>query len=360
VRILNEAGIVPEILTTRLSVDMTQIAAKYGRSVQVKCRLLPRVVRLPHDFAVVWFNMVLNLYATEYDLLINSGNSLIFLPGWKNVVTYLHFPHKWRVTAKVLSDHSPGGPAPTWSRRWVKYVLLHWVYHLSRPHPRHTLVCNSEFTRACLKQVYRLPYEPLVIYPPVELARFRCAVLEHRRGVVTVGRFNPDKRQLEQILLAERLPHISFHIIGFVNENDAGYYEHCRAYVKEHGVNNVHLHPNAPLGRMVTLMQSSRYFLHTSINEPFGITTVQAIAAGCLPIVHDSGGQREIVPEPQLRFRSLDELPGILGRLDSLTLNEISLWVHQLQEHVESHFDAAIFRRKMRALLGPYLQELTD
>ena len=36
-------------------------------------------------------------------------------------------------------------------------------------------------------------------------------------------------------------------------------------------------------------------YVHCAENEHFGITIVEAMAAGCVPIVHDSGGPREIV-----------------------------------------------------------------
>jgi glycosyltransferase involved in cell wall biosynthesis len=46
--------------------------------------------------------------------------------------------------------------------------------------------------------------------------------------------------------------------------------------------------------------------------EHFGITVAQAIAHGCVPIVHDSGGQVELVTNPALRFSSRGDLPRII------------------------------------------------
>ncbi len=40
--------------------------------------------------------------------------------------------------------------------------------------------------------------------------------------------------------------------------------------------------------------------------EHFGISIVEAMALGCLPIVHDSGGMREFVPA-QYRYTSIEQ-----------------------------------------------------
>jgi glycosyltransferase involved in cell wall biosynthesis len=50
------------------------------------------------------------------------------------------------------------------------------------------------------------------------------------------------------------------------------------------------------------------FYTH-SVSEPFGITTVQGIATGCIPIVHNSGGQIEIVEDELLRYNNEAEIP---------------------------------------------------
>ena len=42
------------------------------------------------------------------------------------------------------------------------------------------------------------------------------------------------------------------------------------------------------------------------VGEHFGISIVEAMALGCFPIVHDSGGMREFVPT-QYRYTSLPQ-----------------------------------------------------
>jgi glycosyltransferase involved in cell wall biosynthesis len=65
------------------------------------------------------------------------------------------------------------------------------------------------------------------------------------------------------------------------------------------------LHPNIPFLDLVTLYEQSDIYWHASgfeetdptKMEHFGITTVEAMAAGCVPVVIKKGGQIEIVEE---------------------------------------------------------------
>jgi len=352
-RMLNEMDIVPDLLTTRIALSPDQIATKYGQSITINIRLLPRIPRFPHDFLIPYFNALLNFSASNYDLLINSNNSLYCLPKRKKVISYVHFPHKRRIMDDSLSIHRPSTRLSRWSRGHAKRVILRAVYHFSKPKPDHMIVCNSKYTSTNLMQVYDIQSAPVVIYPPVD---FECFAndkypddRERQVSVVTIGRFGPDKRQFEQIMLAEKLPGVDFHIIGFVN--NFNYYEKCRRYQEKHKITNVHLYPDAPFEQMVALLKASKYFLHTLINEPFGITTVQAISAGCLPIVHDSGGQQEVVPIAQLRYRHFDEIPPLLEKLEGADYSETRSLLHHLQERMLTHFEASTFRRSFRKIL---------
>lgn len=353
VQILNEVGIVPHILTSRLSLRPDEIQFKYGLTMKAHFRMLPRLWKLKQDTAIIVFNLMLSHYAADYDLLVNTSNSLLFLPKRKSVLTYMFFPRKGRILASDVDIHKPEMRTSWRSRAAWRRALLRMVYSVSKPHAHHAIVCMTNYTQSVLRQAYELPANLPVIYPPVDVSRFLCRNPSREPSVVTIGRFGGGKRQLEQILLAERLPNTLFRIVGFVSDSD--YYESCAQYVIANGLRNVDLFPDAPFEQMVTILQSSKYFLHTLINEPFGLTAVEAIAAGCLPIVHDSGGSRETVPVPELRYQHLDQVPAIIASLESMDEAERRQLLGSLQEHVTSHFDASLFHRRMRDLLLPLL-----
>ncbi|MBN1483083.1 MAG: glycosyltransferase [Chloroflexia bacterium] len=354
IEILNEAGIVPDIRTGRLLIDPESVTQRYGKSLRANFCSLPRLPKLSRRFAIPFCNLVMNHYSSRYDLLLNSNNTLIFLPKNCPVVTYMHFPHEYRIASNLLSLHRPDTVLSPRSRVGLQRVLLRGIYRLSRPQPHHVVVCNSEFTRDSLLQIYpQNPSKTMVINPPVDLERFKSDQRERERAIVSVGRFGPDKRQFEQIQLAERLPDIPFHLVGFVN--NTRYFQQCEHYVQSRQLSNVHLHPNASFSKLIERLHTCKYFLHTLINEPFGITSLQALAAGCLPIVHDSGGQREVVPKPELRYQHLEQVPDILERMETMEAEAIDSLVRQLQEFVTTQFNATAFYDKMKSTLAPYL-----
>ncbi len=356
IELLNRRGIVPDVLTAHLAIRPEQIPLHYGRSIQARFRRvpLPRLPKVEDDFNIVLFNIALRQAARGYDLWINSSNSLFGLPPSQDVLTYMFFPRRARLLADVEDIHHPERPLAPWSVVGLQRRVLRQLYRLSRPHPRHRIVCMTRFTRTALRDAYpTLSPDLPVVYPPVPLAQFGGERPLRRRALLSAGRFSPDKRQLEQLALAREMPDLDFHLVGFVGH--APYFEACQQFVQRHALHNVHLHPDAPFEKMVSLMQEARYFLHTTVNEPFGLTCVQAMAAGCIPLVHDSGGQRETVPEPTLRYTELSEVPALVQQLEEQGDEALTTLRHRLQQHIRQ-FETSVFHERMGPLLAPLLE----
>ena len=349
---LNEIGVVPDILTFGLKFDLSEMERSYNKPVQFNVKLIkPRPRRVPQDISILLFNSALKLYSKPYDLLVNSGNSSIFFDERKPVLHYFHFPREKRITAKVPDLHHPEESQTPHSIGYILRKILQTIYRLSKLHDSDTIVCNSAFTHNSLMDVYgSLPPNTSIIYPPVKLSEFYATGERRLPRVATLGRFGPEKRQLEQIQIAEKFPHIPFHIIGFVAHHE--YFQRCLDYVNEKQLKNVHLHPNAKHEEMIALLRMSKYFLHLTINEPFGITTVQAFAAGCIPIVHDSGGQRESVIDNNLRFTDIKNAIQAIKFAETLTDNELEKMRMRLLTHAKQNFDEAVFINRMSSLLS--------
>jgi glycogen synthase len=101
-----------------------------------------------------------------------------------------------------------------------------------------------------------------------------------------------------------------------------------------------------------------------SIYEPFGLVALEAMASGCLCVVADTGGLREVVPDDGtvgLRFPSRDSaaLQEILERVLTDDAERAQL-VAEAREHV-LRFDWAevaretlgVYRRELRAGAAP-------
>ncbi len=146
--------------------------------------------------------------------------------------------------------------------------------------------------------------------------------------ILSVGRFydrrfGHSKKQLELVRAFRRvvdrgLRGWELHLVGGWQQHHAGYLARVRAEAK--GL-PVHFHTDAPREELRQLYgRASIYWHATGLNESerrrperfehFGISTVEAMGAGAVPIVFGYGGQAEIVQDDVngYLFRSLDEL----------------------------------------------------
>jgi alpha-1,2-mannosyltransferase len=64
----------------------------------------------------------------------------------------------------------------------------------------------------------------------------------------------------------------------------------------------VEIRPNRTRNEILSAAASSGVYLHTMPGEHFGISIIEAMAAGLIPVVPDSGGAVEFV-HPSLRYR---------------------------------------------------------
>ena len=141
----------------------------------------------------------------------------------------------------------------------------------------------------------------MTIYPPCPIEMFdgygKSAARENL--VITVGRISPEKRFDLFLDLARMVPSVKFVIVGTVQR--IPYYE----YLRQGAPGNVSF-VLSPLRKVKDVLGRAMAYVHCAENEHFGITIVEAMAAGCVPIVHDSGGPREIVNEDVgFRWRDL-------------------------------------------------------
>lgn len=173
------------------------------------------------------------------------------------------------------------------------------------------IMANSRFTRSWIEKLWKRDAD--VLFPPIQVDRLHPAPVREK-AVVTVGRFfapglGHAKRQLEMVQWfgelhrSGDLPGWSMHVVGGCEDSQLPYLEQVRAAGA--GL-PVHLHPNAPRAEVERLLSTSSVFWSATgygeddrrrpwTAEHFGMTTVEAMAGGCVPVVIDRAGQREIV-----------------------------------------------------------------
>jgi glycosyltransferase involved in cell wall biosynthesis len=175
------------------------------------------------------------------------------------------------------------------------------------------VLANSEFTRGWISRYWGTDSD--VLFPPIQVQRLHPAE-QREKAVITVGRFfapglGHAKRQREMVEFfaaahrAGRLPGWRMYVVGGMEDSQRGYVETVRAAGAGAPVEVI---TNAPRAQVEQLLSTSSVFWSATgygededarpwSSEHFGMTTVEAMAGGCVPVVIDRAGQKEIVRE---------------------------------------------------------------
>lgn len=152
------------------------------------------------------------------------------------------------------------------------------------------------------------PSQSCVVYPPIDVVQF-VSTNKKENIIVSVGRFDSPSHAKRQDVLIN-----AFKILYSKNKNyklvlagglygDDSLLDHYRAIAGKLPISFV-INPDFPT--LKKLYSRARFYwhaagygvddqVHPENVEHFGMTTVEAMASGCIPIVISKGGQKEIV-----------------------------------------------------------------
>lgn len=198
-------------------------------------------------------------------------------------------------------------------------------------------IYNSQFTQGVVEGKW--PIKGEVVYPPVDVKKIKP--LEKKKQILSVGRFVSFSKSKKHEEMIEAFANLqkdgldkgwSLHLAGSV-EGDEGYLDELRDRARGLPVT---FYPNCSFNELVRLYGESEIYWHAagfgeedpSKMEHFGITTVEAMAGGCVPVVINKGGQPEIVEDQScgLLWDNLQQLQDLTLRLisDNKLMEEMS------------------------------------
>jgi len=224
-------------------------------------------------------------FSKECDLTLNTHGDVMPVPC---DIAYMHYPTfiEWRKKPETIMKYRK---SVYWRLYFAPYEfmqtrLVKWYIDKS------FILTNSSYSaEAIWRQAGK---RAKVIYPPVDVSRFFNSLEVSRENVVvTCGRFTPEKHLDKIPEIASKVPDAQFIITGStLAKGSLEIIRRIRSRSKELMCRNVEIIPNVSLKRLIEIYGKSKVYLHTMIGEHFGISVVEAMASGLVPVVHSTGG----------------------------------------------------------------------
>ncbi|MDD5681286.1 MAG: glycosyltransferase family 4 protein [Candidatus Omnitrophica bacterium] len=235
----------------------------------------------------------------RYDLFINFVHDIPPVCHAHTGVLYVNFPFSdlsksWRTNKRQAYPHL--------FYDLLRSMFYHWLLK-RRLNSYQIKLSISEFSRKWTYERWKISSR--ILYVPVDISFNAAASKENT--IISVGRFDSMKKQAEILGIFREMTSSYHHgwkmyCAGGLFEKDV-YNEIMRRFGAE---DNIRIIVNSPQYELKSLLKSSKIFWHAAgygedekthpeRSEHFGRTTVEAMAAGCVPIVINKGGQPEIV-----------------------------------------------------------------
>ena len=183
------------------------------------------------------------------------------------------------------------------------------------------VMVNSSWTRRHVAQLWWKRRLPALVYPPADTAALQTLPLDRRLKrvyIISVAQFRPEKDHELQLRAfaaararAPRLPDAVADAVlstrlqlvgGCRGDEDAARLENLKLLANELGLTDdiVEFRVNVSFEELCELLGDAVAGLHSMVDEHFGISVVEYMAAGAVPIAHNSGGPKEdiVLPEP--------------------------------------------------------------
>lgn len=287
---------------------------------------------------------------SEYDLILSSSGAeakSVHTAKDSLHICYCHAPthYYWQRYDEYLER--PGFPPGT---NWLARLGLKLLISPLRRWDRHAaqqpdiMIANSTHTQEMIKKYYRRDAQ--VIYPPVDIDRFKIkGTPPTRHGFVTAGRQTPYKRVdlAVQVCTKLKLPLV---VIGNGPEHKK---------LERLAGRNVTFLTSVSEEDMAQHFQSSLAFIFPTNTEDFGVTAIEALAAGTPVIAYAKGGPKDyVVPNKTGLFFDKQTTASLAKAITGFNPNKFN--AETIAEFSEQ-FSTAQFIRQMQALINTVSKE---
>jgi|Deesub1362B_J571_1020462.scaffolds.fasta_scaffold00005_165 glycosyltransferase involved in cell wall biosynthesis len=293
------------------------------------------------------------IHRRNLDLIINTHGDII---PFSSDITYIHFP----TTAYLYTEYSEYSKYDKnlfWKIYFQPYRLLassvgdRWI--------RDTIILtNSSYSSMAIKKI--LGRGSIVIYPPVAISEYLEAgvkSIKRENLVVSIARYAEEKNIDRLIDIAMKTKSARFIHIGVsYNPISEAYYHRLKKRAQREGALNISFLKNISHVDKLKILSRASVYLHPPFAEHFGISIVEAMASGLVPVVpRDGGVWTDIVYRGRYGFgyRNADEAGKIISEI--ISNEEIYIEYRELALVRSKKFSDDFFRKRISKVIRCFL-----
>jgi len=338
--------------------NVTKLTASFGQNVTA---MMQRISRIG-----VYRSLEKISLSTPSNLTVNTHGDL--LPFFNqhmtksNSIVYCHFPlAKYWIDSEhpeyfsLIHHGLIMEKSKAFRTRFLAQAKSNYIQMIRNS----TVLTNSEYSRRAIWKTFGI--QSCVLSPPVEIERFRDAVRlrgsqkQNSETVLVISRFHYSKKIESAIKLASLLKENKIGdgltIVGNLSSDSIEYFSHLRQMVEDYNLERfVKFIINADFGMLTELLCRSKVYFHPLAGEPFGISIVEAMSAGLIPVVPDIGGYTEFVPK-KYQFHTLGEAVEAVAEAMQAAFSERN----SLSESVE-HFSVSNYIQSFRKIVSELVE----
>ncbi len=320
-------------------------------------------------------NITVNHYANEVDFLISvrPSNSTIYLslnyssPGSNDEVdkVFLLYPQvqlfdatrffSYKLILERINNRLRAGVFVNTIQRIRSYDLV---------------LSNSNYTSHWIKKYWRTPSK--VLYPPVQMLfkKIKKEKMKKKNMICSVGRFftlGHGKKQEVLIKAFKKLYDNGYrdwelHLAGGLGTESSSIRlsQELKQMISGYPV---FFHFNVSRDIIEEIYTKSRIYWHAAgiyedesrypvRFEHFGISPIEAISAGCVPILFDGGGLREIVELAGFSEKNLFKtVNGLVNKTKFFIDEKRSVNWQAIYKNIDKNFSVETFKKRFLSLI---------
>jgi glycosyltransferase involved in cell wall biosynthesis len=151
-------------------------------------------------------------------------------------------------------------------------------------------IANSKYTLEISKKLFPeldiIPKEINILYTPVNKGSFLDLSKKNKKLILSIGRINLNKNYDLLLEIAKKNMDFKFVIAGAMNKGDEHYYWKLMKKKSE----NVVIIPNINEVEKTKLLLEASIYLHLNRKEHYGVSVLEGMSFGLIPVVPKSGG----------------------------------------------------------------------